>query len=383
MNLIDSHDVNRALFVMTEQGDNGLTQAKQRLKLAALFQFTYIGAPTVWYGDEVALNSPSKYSSPNGPVGDPYTRAPYPWRDQPGDPNIYGPPDMNMFGYYAKLGHLRKLYRALRQGNFVTLLVGDTQQSNSAPNTYAFVRTMVGEIPVVVALNNGTASNQASIPVNGIFPDGTHLRDALSGGHYSVTAGAIQVSLAARTGVLLVPNGMRDNFAAPAASIRLGSSANSSGWSNTPVNLDLSASDSGVGIAELRYWADEGVVSAVQGESASLTLANEGVYSVGLRAIDNAGYVSQPATQVVQIDLHPPVVIVTGVRQGASYPMGRVPAAGCSTADALSGVATKATLTVRGGNGHFTATCSGATDNAGNAAQPVSVTYSVLRSGSR
>jgi len=67
--------VNRALFVMTEQGDNGLTQAKQRLKLAALFQFTYIGAPTVWYGDEVALNSPSKYSSPNGPVGDPYTRA--------------------------------------------------------------------------------------------------------------------------------------------------------------------------------------------------------------------------------------------------------------------------------------------------------------------
>ena len=124
-------------------------------------------------------------------------------------------------------------------------------------------------------------------------------------------------------------------------------------------------------------------MNVAQGESASLTLANEGVYSVGLRAIDNAGYVSQPATQVVQIDLHPPVVTVTGVRQGASYPRGRVPAAGCSTSDALSGVATNATLTVRGGSGHFTATCSGATDNAGNAAQPVNVTYSVLRSGSR
>jgi hypothetical protein len=316
-------------------------------------------------------------------VGDPYTRAPYPWRDQPGDPNIYGPPDMNMFGYYATLGHLRKLYRSLRQGDFTTLLVGDTQQPNSAPNTYAFARTMQGETPVVVALNNGAASNSASIPVNGIFTDGTQLHDALSGDHYSVTAGAVQVRLAARTGVLLVPNGMKDNFAAPAASIRLGSSANGSGWSNTPINLELSASDSGVGIAELRYWVDDGVVSAVHGESASLNLANEGVYSVGLRAIDNAGYVSQQATQVVRIDLHPPVINVTGVRQGASYPMGRVPVAGCSTSDVLSGVATKATLTVRGGSGHFTAICSGATDNAGNVAQSVSVTYSVLPAGSR
>jgi hypothetical protein len=219
--------------------------------------------------------------------------------------------------------------------------------------------------------------------VNGIFTDGTQLHDALSGDHYSVTAGAVQVSLAARTGVLLVPNGRRGNFAAPAASVHPVSSANNSGWSNTPVNLELSASDSGVGIAELRYWVDDGVVSAVHGESASLNLANEGVYTVGLRAIDNAGYVSQQATQVVRIDLHPPVVTVTGVRQGASYPVGRVPVAGCSTSDVLSGVATKATLTVRGGSGHFTATCSGASDNAGNAARPVSVTYNVRRSGSR
>ena len=98
---------------------------------------------------------------------------------------------------------------------------------------------------------------------------------------------------------------------------------------------------------------------------------------------ESFSYVSQPATQVVQVDLHPPVVTVTGVRQGANYPVGRVPVAGCSTSDALSGVATKATLTIRGGSRHFTATCSGATDNAGNAGRPVSVTYNVVRSGSR
>jgi len=49
LNLLDSHDVNRALYVMTETGDTGLTQAKQRLELAAPFQFTYIGAPMVYY----------------------------------------------------------------------------------------------------------------------------------------------------------------------------------------------------------------------------------------------------------------------------------------------------------------------------------------------
>jgi len=76
LNLLDSHDVNRALYVMTETGDSGLTQAKQRLELAALFQFTYMGAPMVYYGDEVAVNSPSLASSGNGPIGDPYTRPP-------------------------------------------------------------------------------------------------------------------------------------------------------------------------------------------------------------------------------------------------------------------------------------------------------------------
>ncbi|MEZ4621137.1 MAG: PxKF domain-containing protein [Caldilineaceae bacterium] len=73
----------------------------------------------------------------------------------------------------------------------------------------------------------------------------------------------------------------------------------------------------------------------------------------------------------------------------AGYPLGSVPTAGCSTTDALSGVATQATLSVSGGGGPlgadgtgtFTATCSGATDNAGNSGS-ASATYSVLYSWS-
>jgi len=382
LNLLDSHDVNRALYVMTELGDNGLVQAKQRLELAALFQFTYIGAPMVYYGDEVAINSPSLSSSTNGPIGDPYTRPPYPWLDQAGDPTIYGPPDNNVKAFYTKLAHIRKLYQVLRQGNFVTLLTGDTQQQNTAPNTYAFARTMQGQAAVVVAMNNGSATNNASIPVAGIYTDGTSLYDVLRSTSYTVSAGAVQVVLPPLTGVLLVRGPIRNSSQAPQARISLSSSLNSSGWTNTPLTVELRATDSGNGVEQLRYWIDDGVVNVAQASSASLSIPAEGVYAVGLRAIDNAGYVSPQVTQTVRIDMHPPVVAVTGVQQGARY-VGRAPVAGCLTTDTLSGVAANASVSISGGNGHgagqFTATCSGGKDNAGNIAQPVSVTYSVVQ----
>jgi len=80
-------------------------------------------------------------------------------------------------------------------------------------------------------------------------------------------------------------------------------------------------------------------------------------------------------------DTTPPVVAVTGVSDGAIYTLSAVPQAGCSTTDADSGVATEATLSLSGGTalgvGSFTATCSGAVDNAGNQADPVSVSYTV------
>ncbi len=129
----------------------------------------------VYYGDEVAVNSPSLANSQNGPIGDPYTRPPYPWLDQAGDPTIYGPPDTSVEAYYTKLAHLRKQYPSLRNGDFVTLLTGDTQQANTAPNTYAYARVLNAD-SAIVAMNNGSSSNSASIPVVGLFTDGTHCR---------------------------------------------------------------------------------------------------------------------------------------------------------------------------------------------------------------
>jgi hypothetical protein len=122
-----------------------------------------------------------------------------------------------------------------------------------------------------------------------------------------------------------------------------------------------------------------GVVSCPANE----VLSGEGasVNSTAQTITDLAGNSSVASNVVtVNIDKTAPVVTVTGMSSGASYPLGSVPTAGCSTSDALAGVATQATISVTGGNadgsGSFTATCSGASDNAGNSGS-ASASYSV------
>jgi hypothetical protein len=87
-------------------------------------------------------------------------------------------------------------------------------------------------------------------------------------------------------------------------------------------------------------------------------------------------------SQTFKVDKTPPTVMVTGVLDGAQYVVGAVPTADCKTTDLVSLVATSATvgITTTGSNGvgSFTAKCSGAVDNAGNKAAPVSVTYTVV-----
>jgi uncharacterized protein YjbI with pentapeptide repeats len=112
--------------------------------------------------------------------------------------------------------------------------------------------------------------------------------------------------------------------------------------------------------------------SSVQGKPVTLTAT----------CGNTAGAVGH-ASVAMNIENKGPVVTVTGVRAGRLYAAGHVPAAGCRTADALSGVARAATGTVTSsgwahGVGAFTATCAGAANRAGIAqAAPVRVKYTV------
>ncbi len=101
MNIIDTHDTARALtYLGVENIENvdlndeyTLTKEERKngvklLKLATIMQYTVMGIPTVFYGDEAGLQG----------TKDPYCRAPYPW----------GQEDKELLTWYTKLGTLRK-----------------------------------------------------------------------------------------------------------------------------------------------------------------------------------------------------------------------------------------------------------------------------------
>ncbi len=233
-----------------------------------------------------------------------------------------------------------------------------------------------GPGPVVVALNNGSTANAASIPMTGIFSDGTLLSDLLSGSLYTVSSGAVQITLPPRMGALLVRGPIRNSMQAPSVAITLSPALNGNGWAKSPVTVQLRADDSGAGIESLRYWVDDGPVTVDAANRAALSLSTEGSYVVGLRAIDNAGYVSRQATQVVRIDLHPPWWRLLAC--GKTEPMRGGPRCWLLQPMRSQGsLPMRSFPSLRGGGGQFTATCSGAVDKAGNVSRPVSVTYIV------
>lgn len=154
---------------------------------------------------------------------------------------------------------------------------------------------------------------------------------------------------------------------APTITAATTTSLNAAGWYRDDVTVSFSCADALSGLA--------GACPPSQ------TLTGEGtaINSTARMVSDLAGNTSAPSNIVtVKIDRTAPTVSVTGVTDGATYLLGSVPTAGCSTSDALAGVATQASLTRSGGSlGLVTATCASATDNAGNSAPAVSVSYRV------
>jgi X-Pro dipeptidyl-peptidase len=128
------------------------------------------------------------------------------------------------------------------------------------------------------------------------------------------------------------------------------------GWYSSDVAIDWTVDDGGApadtaGCTDTDYTVD-------------------GVYNASCTASNFVG-ASEPVSLLLKRDATAPAVAVSGVANGATYVLGSVPAAKCNTTDATSGVATNASLSLTGGSsvgiGHFSATCSGGSDVAGNA----------------
>ncbi len=104
---LDNHDMNRFLWVA--HGD------LRRLKLAALCQFTLIGAPVVYYGTEVGLSQNNDVMQ-NGRAIHEEARLPMIWGEAQ---------DHDLFTFYRDLIILRKNRPALRHGSRSTIYADD------------------------------------------------------------------------------------------------------------------------------------------------------------------------------------------------------------------------------------------------------------------
>lgn len=184
------------------------------------------------------------------------------------------------------------------------------------------------------------------------------------GASQSVTNTGTCIDNAGNTADAVTVSGINIDKTAPTISGSASPAANGNGWNNLAVTVSYSCSDATSGVASC-------------GPNETLTSEGASQSSTGT-ATDNAGNSNTTTVSGINIDLTAPTVAVTGVANGGVYILGQVPTAGCSTSDALSGVATAASLSSTGGPlGFVTATCSGAVDNAGNAGS-ASATYQVV-----
>lgn len=154
----------------------------------------------------------------------------------------------------------------------------------------------------------------------------------------------------------------------PAASPELMSGGTEvDGWFNAPVTVSWN-------------WTDTGTLNASMCTQDSTTVTN-GPVTLTASCTDMAGNVGTDSVSL-KVDTTRPVVKVTGVVAGRHYIAGKVPAAGCTTIETISRVATQAALSITTSGSHgigpFTATCAGAVSVAGlGQAAPVRASYTI------
>jgi len=172
MNLLGSHDTER--FITTAGGDI------RRLKLAMLFAMTYVGAPTIYYGDEIAMEG----------KGDPDCRRPFywAWPEEAERAEVHD--------YVKSLTSLRREHDCLVSGSFRTLLADG--------GVYAFRRMSASEDALVI-INAGQDARAVTLALD----SGSEIYvDPLDGSSVPVLTGEdnpiLAVTLPALSGKLLI-----------------------------------------------------------------------------------------------------------------------------------------------------------------------------------
>lgn len=170
-NFLGSHDTSR--FATRCGGDIWKTY------LGLIFQLTYVGTPTIYYGDEYGMQGGA----------DPDNRRTFDW-SQATTTN-------SAVALTQKLIGIRNAYPALRTGSFMTLLTDDTR------DVYAFGRFDQAN-RLAVVMNATSATQTVSVPVGQLsVTNGSQLTDLLTGNRYTVSGGVVTLSVQGHFGAIL------------------------------------------------------------------------------------------------------------------------------------------------------------------------------------
>jgi len=131
LNLLGSHDTERFLTLCHNDTES--------LKLALLFQMTYPGAPSIYYGDEVGMKGKK----------DPGCRGTMVWDEERRDSSV--------LHYVQRTIRLRMDHPVFRRGDFSRLVADDKN------SVYGFLRRDGGESAVVI-INNSTRERVIELP---------------------------------------------------------------------------------------------------------------------------------------------------------------------------------------------------------------------------
>lgn len=198
MNLVDSHDTTRLLSYLDGIDDDRnqkevdkafpsyeitSDEAKQKQYLVALMQFTYAGAPTIYYGDELGM------------VG----------ADDPDDRRamIWGEGNESLVKWYAKLAAIRNNYTALRTGSVEPV-------NGTSAEVLSYVRRDDSDT-MLVAMNNSATAKEESFDLKDLKLDAATLTDVITGTNYTVTDGKVTISIPAYNGVILTASDKAKN----------------------------------------------------------------------------------------------------------------------------------------------------------------------------
>lgn len=203
LNLVDSHDTVRNITKIDNPGweeenikiaPDASERAIKLQALTAIFQLSYPGAPTIYYGDEVGVTG----------TKDPDSRRTFPWERVTGNStgtykiadafkDTYG----DLFQSYVKASKVRNEHLEL----FAT---GDIKTAFAKDDTIAYGRRSQTEGGLTV-INKSNKEVEVVADVKDFLPDGLELRDQL-GTNLSgiVKNGLIMIKVPALTGLMMV-----------------------------------------------------------------------------------------------------------------------------------------------------------------------------------